>query len=86
MPPVPKRRVVAADAWLRDGPVVEEEGLAHLVRRFLAAFGPATAKDASRWARLPLTRVRGALVFFRVDKIRPEDTEALARLTAEGVI
>src|SRR5258706_14554116 len=27
----------------------------------------------------PGARVRGSLVFFRVDKIRPEDTEALAR-------
>src|SRR6185369_6812222 len=27
----------------------------------------------------PGARVRGALVFFRVDKIRPEDTEALVR-------
>jgi hypothetical protein len=61
VPPLAQRRVVAADGWLGEAPVGEEEGLAHLVRQFLAAFGPATAKDAARWARLPVGQVRAAL-------------------------
>jgi hypothetical protein len=60
-PPLRKRLVVAADAWLGDAFPPREEALAYLVRRYLAAFGPATARDAARWARLPVGAVRAAL-------------------------
>ena len=68
VPPLPKRRVVAADAWLGEVTVPYEEGLAHLVRRYLAAFGPATARDAARWAGVSVATVRGAL-----ERVRPVD-------------
>ena len=53
--------------------------------------GKALAASASdihlRVEKPPGARVRGAMVYFRVDKIRPEDTEAAARvlLGARGV-
>jgi hypothetical protein len=49
----------AASAWLPDGAFGHEsEAITHLVRRYLAAFGPATAADASAWAGLPVARLR----------------------------
>jgi hypothetical protein len=93
VPPLPKRRIVAAQAWLDGAQVAEEEGLAHLVRRYLAAFGPATAKDAARWARIPVSRVRAGLERVRTVDLgdglldlprapRPGDVPAPPRLLA----
>jgi len=62
VPPFERRpRTIAARAWLDLPPVGDEEARAHLVRRYLAAFGPATPKDAARWARLPVAAIRAAL-------------------------
>jgi len=62
VPPFERRpRAIAARAWLDLEPVAEEEARAHLVRRYLAAFGPATVRDAARWARLSQSAVRAGL-------------------------
>lgn len=43
-----------ASDWLGEPPVVsEEEGIEHLVRRYLAAFGPASRSDVASFAGLP---------------------------------
>jgi hypothetical protein len=50
---------VRADAWIpnwRDLPVEQAEGL--LLRRYLRAFGPATAADFSLWTGISLTEAR----------------------------
>jgi hypothetical protein len=39
-----------AEEWLPREPVTEDEGLEHLLRRYLAAFGPSTLADAATWA------------------------------------
>jgi hypothetical protein len=61
VPPLDKRLAIAADAWLDGEWPPHEEGVAHLVRRYLAGFGPATARDAARWARLPVGTIRAGL-------------------------
>jgi hypothetical protein len=49
----------AADAVVGGAPPPDEEAAEHLVRRYLAAFGPATVQDVAQWAGLqrigPLT-------------------------------
>ena len=39
-----------AEEWLPREHVTEDEGLEHLLRRYLAAFGPSTLADAATWA------------------------------------
>lgn len=53
----------AMDDWLPGGlPVASPEGaLAGLLRRYLAAFGPATVTDAAWWTGIGKTRIRDAL-------------------------
>ena len=55
------RYAVASD-WLGDPPdVTEEEGIGHLVRRYLAAFGPASKADVASFTGLSLPTVVSAL-------------------------
>ena len=53
-------RVAHALAWLGadDWPASTEDALEHLVRRYLGAFGPATAADLSQWSGLAVGKVR----------------------------
>jgi hypothetical protein len=58
-----------ADAWL-DQPLVEEDAPEELVRRYLAAFGPAAAADLQTWSGLKgmkktLDGLRDELAVFR---------------------
>jgi winged helix DNA-binding protein len=69
--------LVDADAWLPDGewpgavPAME-----HLVRRYLAAFGPASMADVGRWAGVPVARVRpGVEAVERAGELRPFRSE-----------
>jgi winged helix DNA-binding protein len=51
--------LLAAAAWFGDDDyAAEAASIEHLVRRYLGAFGPATAADASTWSGLPVARVR----------------------------
>jgi hypothetical protein len=62
VPPFDRRpRMIAARSWIDLPAVEDEEAVAHLVRRYLAAFGPATVKDAARWAGVPQSIVRAGL-------------------------
>ncbi|MEO7096943.1 MAG: winged helix DNA-binding domain-containing protein, partial [Polyangiales bacterium] len=86
-----------AETWLGRG--LAEVGLEHLVRRYLAAFGPGTVKDAQAWSGVrSLAKVfevmRGELRVFADPDGRelfdlpdaprpPEDTPAPVRLLPE---
>jgi hypothetical protein len=53
--------LVGAPSWLGEPFAGESDAVVHLVRRYLGAFGPATAADAASWSGLPVGRLRPAL-------------------------
>jgi hypothetical protein len=67
-----RRRFVAASAWL-DRPLADvEAGRDHVVRRYLAAFGPATTSDISAWSGLSAPELRPSLERLRLRRFRDE--------------
>ncbi|MGH2827458.1 MAG: winged helix DNA-binding domain-containing protein [Actinomycetota bacterium] len=47
-----------AEMWLGPSNATEDEGLRHLVGRYLKGFGPAPLNDVANWAGLPVTTLR----------------------------
>jgi hypothetical protein len=63
-----------ADGWLVGAPSPSEtDGLAHLVRRYLGAFGPASPADAATWAGVSVDKVVEAAERLRLTHRRLED-------------
>jgi Winged helix DNA-binding domain len=54
-------RLVAAEAWMRRPLASADAGRSHLIRRYLAAFGPASLADVSAWSGIPVAQLRPAL-------------------------
>jgi Winged helix DNA-binding domain len=50
-----------AEDWVGPCEVTEEEGIEHLVRSYLRGFGPATLKDISSWAGVPVVPLKAAV-------------------------
>jgi hypothetical protein len=70
-----------ADWWLGEPPdATEEDGLRLLVTRYLAAFGPASRKDLSSWAGVPVTMFAPVLSAMRLRGFRDERGEELIDL------
>ncbi len=69
-----------ADEWLGLSAVTAEEGVVHLVRRYLAAFGPARPHDVADWAGLPLPTVKDALAGLTLRRFRDEAGRELVDL------
>jgi hypothetical protein len=67
---------LAAD-WLGPWQVDEADALEHLVRRYLAGFGPASLGDLGSWAGMPLTRLRPVLERVGTRRFRDEQGTAL---------
>jgi twitching motility protein PilT len=68
--------VVSIQPGNNSNPYASEGYLLQLLQKAIAA----GARDVHlKVGQPPGARVRGSLVFFRVDKVRPEDTEAVAR-------
>ncbi|MGH2921486.1 MAG: winged helix DNA-binding domain-containing protein [Gaiellaceae bacterium] len=70
-------RYVAAEAWLGRPFAPVEEGLRHLVRRYLAAFGPATTSDVAAWSGLQVAELREELDRMRLRRFRDEQGRVL---------
>jgi hypothetical protein len=73
-------RLGLADMWLGPCDASEDEGLAHLVRAYLRAFGPASWRDLASWAGISVMDARRggeALTFVRY---RDEDGAELIDL------
>ena len=70
----PRNRFVSAAAWLGAQEAEEADGLTRLVRRYLAAFGPASRADVAAFTGLAVASIAPAL-----DALEPE----LERLTDE---
>jgi Winged helix DNA-binding domain len=62
---------LAAD-WLGPWQVDQAEATEHLVRRYLAGFGPASLADLGSWAALPLTPLRPVLERVGTRRFRDE--------------
>ena len=69
-----------ADEWIGAASVAESEGLEHLARRYLAAFGPATGNDLADWAGVPVTFFKDVLGRMRLRRFRSEDDRELLDL------
>ena len=69
-----------ADDWLGPADASEEEGLRHLARRYLGAFGPARCNDLADWAGLPPAFFAGVLGEMRLRRFRDESGRELLDL------
>ena len=69
--------VTTADRWLGPSMASEREGVEHLVRRYLAAFGPAAARDVANWAGLPVSAVSDAAARMPLRRFRDERSAEL---------
>jgi hypothetical protein len=71
---------VPARTWLGAEGAAGDEAAEHLVRRYLAAFGPATRADVSQWTGLPLAALEPAFARLPLRQLRDEDGRRLLDL------
>ena len=69
-----------ADRWLPRREVREDDGIAHLVGRYLGAFGPAAPKDIASWMGLKVTQMRHVLERMDLRELRDESGRPLLDL------
>ena len=65
-------RYALAEDWIGPPDTTPEAGLRLLLRRYLAAFGPAAPADAADWAGLPVRQVSEALDGLELRRFRDE--------------
>ena len=71
-------RFQLAEEWLGPSDADEERGLQHLLRRYLAGFGPSTLRDAASWAGVPSGKLGDVAQQLRLRTVRaPDDTELI---------
>lgn len=62
-----------ARSWLGEPPTVtRDEGIEHLLRRYVAAYGPASRTDAAGWTGLPVAQLDPVLGRMRLRRFRDE--------------
>jgi len=73
-------RLALADDWVGPCDVAEEEGLAHLVRAYLRAFGPAAWRDIAHWAGVSVAAARRGGAELDLTRYRDETGRLLVDL------
>ena len=71
-----------AAEWIAPEEVSEEAGLEHLLRRYLAGFGPARPAEAADWAGVPRAKVEAAAERLRLRRFDDEDGRPLLDFAA----
>jgi hypothetical protein len=66
-----------AEEWVGPIGATEDEGIDLLVRRYLAAFGPAKPNDIASWSGIPVTRLRPHLERMELRRFRDEQGKEL---------
>ena len=69
-----------ADAWLTPVEVSEDDGIDHLIRRYLGGFGPAPLKDVAGWMGLNVGWMRPVAERMELLRFRDEDGRPLVDL------
>ncbi|MGH2702275.1 MAG: winged helix DNA-binding domain-containing protein [Actinomycetota bacterium] len=69
-----------AEQWLGPSNATEDEGLRHLVGRYLKGFGPASLNDVANWAGLSVTTLRPVVERLSLRRFRDEQDGELLDL------
>jgi hypothetical protein len=69
-----------AEEWVGPPGTTEEEGIEHLVRRYLGGFGPAAKNDIASWSGLPPAKLSPVLEGMRLRRFRDESGKELLDL------
>jgi hypothetical protein len=73
-------RLALAEDWVGPADHAEDDGLAHLVRAYLRAFGPAPWRDIASWAGIPVADARRGGEGLTLAHYRDEDGRPLVDL------
>jgi hypothetical protein len=73
-------RLALAETWIGPDDATEVEGLAHLVRAYLGAFGPAPWRDIGSWAGVSVTDLQRGGADLTLVRYRDVDGRALLDL------
>jgi uncharacterized protein YcaQ len=65
-------RYMAAEHWVQRPFATAEDGTEHLVRRYLAGFGPASAQDVAAWSGVPMSMLRPTLAALKLRRFLDE--------------
>ena len=73
-------RLALAEDWVGPPDTTEDEGLAHLVRSYLRAFGPAAWRDIASWAGISASDAKRGAEGLTLATFRDEDGRPLVDL------
>jgi hypothetical protein len=69
-----------ADGWIPPATPTEDEGLAHVVRRYLGGFGPASVREIAGWAGIDHTKLLPVIERLPLRRFRDEKGRELLDL------
>jgi hypothetical protein len=69
-----------AEEWVGELDATEEDGIEHLVRRYLGGFGPASKNDIGSWSKVPIAKLAPVLERMTLRRFRDEQGRELLDL------